>query len=219
MKKTLSMFIAAASFLLMTIAFNACKKTSDTNAHTPAAGLMAFNLVPDSTAVGFSLSGNNFTATPLGYTDYTGNYRSVYTGTRNVTAYNFYTGAALATTSQLFADSAYYSAFAVGTNGNYKNVVVQDNFDSLSAASGDAFVRYINAIPDSTLQPTVTISSGGSNVIDTTAAFSGISNFKGITPGDISINVNTESGATANRTITVEQGKIYTILLVGQPAA
>jgi len=80
-------------------------------------------------------------------------------------------------------------------------------------------VRYVNAIPDSTLLPTVTISSNGNNVFNTNATFPSVSDFKGITPGDIAVNVNAESGSTASRTITVEQGKIYTILLVGQPGA
>ena len=219
MKKRFSILIPLTGFLLMTIAFNACKKTTYTNSHTPVAGLMAFNLVPDSSAVGVTISGNNFTSTPLNYIDYTGNYRGVNTGIRDVTFYNFSTGAALAITSQVFADSAFYSAFLVGTTGNYKNVIVKDDFDSLTSASGQAYVRYVNAIPDSTLQPTVTISSNGNNVFNTSATFPGVSDFKGITPGDIAVNVNAESGSTASRTITVEQGKIYTILLVGQPGA
>jgi hypothetical protein len=143
----------------------------------------------------------------------------VNTGTGDVTFYNFSPGAALATTTQLFADSAFYSAFFVGTTGNYKNIIVKDNFDSLTSASGQAYVRYVNAIPDSTLLPTVTISSNGTNVFDSTSTFPAVSDFKGITPGDISINVNAESTVNASRTITVEQGKIYTILLVGQPGA
>ena len=128
-------------------------------------------------------------------------------------------GAQLATASQLFADSAYYSAFLVGTPGNYKNIIVKDNFDSLSSTSGAGFVRYVNAIPDSSLQPTVTIASNGTNLFDTTSQFSAVSDFKGVTPGDITINVNAETTINANRTITLEQGKIYTVLLVGSPTA
>ena len=80
-------------------------------------------------------------------------------------------------------------------------------------------MRYVNAIPDSTLLPTVTISSNGTNVFDSPSTFPAVSGFKGITPGNIAINVNAESTVNASRTITVEQGKIYTILLVGQPGA
>ena len=71
MKKQFSILIPLAGFLLMTIAFTACKKNTYSNSHTPVAGLMAFNLVSDSTAVGVTISGNNFTTTPLNYIDYT----------------------------------------------------------------------------------------------------------------------------------------------------
>ena len=218
MKKLFSILIPLTTLFLMTIVFSACKKTTNTNSHIPAAGLMAFNLIPDSSTIGFKVGGSNFTTTPLAFTDYTGNYSTVSPGTNDVAFYDFSNGTTLASASQLFVDSAYYSAFAVGTSGNYKNIIVRDNFDSLTSASGNAFVRYVNAIPDSSLQPTVTISSGGNDVFDTSAVFTGVSDFKGITPGDISININTESGDTANRTINVEQGKIYTILLVGEPS-
>ncbi|KAA9037574.1 DUF4397 domain-containing protein [Ginsengibacter hankyongi] len=219
MKKRFSILLPLSAIFLSALLFSACKKNLDKVSHTPASGLMAFNLAPDQTSVGFALSGNIFTRSPLGFTNYTGSYLGVYTGTRNVTTYDFSTQATLADTTQLFADSAYYSAFFVGTNGKYKNVVVKDNFDSLTSASGQAYVRYVNAIPDSTLQPTVTVSSNGSNVFNTAAPFPSVSYFKGVTPGDISINVNDESTVNKSRTISVEKGKIYTILLVGQPGA
>lgn len=219
MKKRLSILTSIGALLLMTIGFNACKKTVNNNPHIPAAGLMAFNLAPDSTLVGFSVGGNKLTSTPLAFTEYTGTYLGVSPGTQDISAFNYLNGAPLATASQLFVDSAYYSAFLVGTSGNYKNVIVKDNVDSLTSANGQAYVRYVNAISDSTLLPRVTIASNGANVFDTTSAFAAVSAFKGITPGDITINVNAETSGNANRTITVEQGKIYTILLVGSPTA
>ena len=219
MKKRLSILIPVGAFLLMIISFSACKKTVNSNTHIPAAGLMAFNLAPDSTSVGFSVGGNKLTTTPLAFTEYTGTYLGVSPGTQDISAFDYPDGAQLATASQLFADSAYYSAFLVGTAGNYKNIIVKDSFDSLTSTSGQAYVRYVNAIPDSALLPTVTIASNGTNVFDTTSAFSAVSNFKGITPGDITVNVNAETSVNASHTISVEQGKIYTILLVGSPTA
>ena len=219
MKKRLSILIPVGAFLLMIISFSACKKTVNSNTHIPAAGLMAFNLAPDSTSVGFSVGGNKLTTTPLAFTEYTGTYLGVSPGTQDISAFDYPNAAQLATASQLFSDSAYYSAFLVGTAGNYKNIIVKDSFDSLTSTSGQAYVRYVNAIPDSALLPTVTIASNGTNVFDTTSAFSAVSNFKGITPGDITVNVNAETSVNASRTIPVEQGKIYTILLVGSPTA
>ena len=114
-------------------------------------------------------------------------------------------------------DSTYYSVFVVGANGSYKNVIAKDNLDSLSSTTGEAFVRYVNAIADSTKQPLVTISSNGTDLFNTNAPFTTVSDFKGIMPGAVSVNVSNESDINSSRTITVEQGKIYTILLVGIP--
>lgn len=216
MKRTLVLLTA---FLITTFLFSACKKTLDTGTQTPVAGLMAINLVPDKDAVGVALSNNNFTNSPLKYTNYTGGYNSVYVGNRDVASYDYYSGARLATTNHLFEDSSYYSLFIVGANDKYSNVIVKDNLDSLPSGTGEAYVRYINAIPDSTIQPLVTISSNGSNLFNSNTAFTTVSDFKGIAPGDISVNVNSESTVNASRNITVEGGKVYTILLLGVPGA
>ncbi len=217
MKKN-TLMISAFAGLFLTIGFISCKKTN-TVTHTPAAGLMAFNLAPDQSAIDFSIGGSNLTTSPLSYDNYTGSYLSIYPGSRDVTSYDVNGNMQLATVSGSFNDSAYYSVFLVGTNGNYKNVLVQDKFDSLSHTSGQAYVRYINAIVDSTGQPGIMISSGGNNLFDSSAAFATVTDFKGVTPGDLSVTVNSESSTPlANRTFSVEQGKIYTVLLVGEPA-
>jgi hypothetical protein len=223
MKKQISLkgwrMISASGFLLISLLFGACKKGLDTgNTQTPVAGLMAFNLVPDKEAVGITLSGNYFTNSPLEYTNYTGAYRGVYVGNRQVASFDF-AGALLDTTNQAFEPNAYYSVFVAGANGKYKNIVVKDNVDSLKSTTGEAFVRYVNAIPDSTGQPLVTIFSNGTNVFSNNSAFATVSDFKGVTPGDVSVKVNNESAINSNRTITLEAGKIYTVLLLGIPGA
>src|SRR5664279_6459489 len=119
MKKRLSILIPLGALLLMSICFSACKKTVNNNTHVPAAGLMAFNLAPDSISVGFSVGGNKLTTTPLAFTEYTGTYLGVSPGTQDISGFDYSSGAQLATASKLFADSAYYSAFLVGTAGNY----------------------------------------------------------------------------------------------------
>ena len=106
---------------------------------------------------------------PLLYTNYTGGYQGVYAGNRDVASYDFNSGTTLATTSQLFEDSTNYSVFVVGANGSYRNLIVKDNLDSLPSTTGEAFVRYVNAIADSTKQPLVTISSGGTDVFSNNA--------------------------------------------------
>ena len=208
--------LSALSFLILLL--SACKKDV-ANTSTPAAGLMAVNLIPDVDAVQVSLSNNNFTNVPLNYTNYTGGYNAVYVGNRDVTSYDYSSGAQLATTNQLFEDSAYYSLFIVGANGKYSNVVVKDNLDSLPSGTGEAFVRYVNAIPDTTIQPIVTLASNGTNLFTGIAPFKTVSDFKAITPGDIAVTVNSEGSVDANRTISLEGGKVYTVLLTGIPVA
>lgn len=211
--------IPLTALLLITFLLSACKKTVGTITQRPSAGLMAVNLVPDKDAVGVAISNNNFTNAPLNYTNFNGGYSSVYTGNRDVVSYDFYSGAQLASKNHLFEDSSYYSLFVVGANDKYSNVIVKDNLDSLPSGTGEAYVRYVNAIPDSTIQPLVTISSNGTGLFSNNSPFTTVSGFKGIAPGDISIKVNSGSTVNASRNITVEGGKVYTILLFGIPGA
>ncbi len=207
-----------AAFLTVFL-FSACKK-DDVNTSNPVAGLMAVNLAPDQNAIGISLSNNTLTNAPLSYTNYTGGYNPVYVGNRDVVSYDFNSGTQLASANQLFEDSSYYSLFVVGNNNNYKNIIVKDELDSLPSGTGEAFVRYLNAIPDSTIQPMVTISSNGTDLFNGNAGFTTVSGFKGIAPGDISVNVNSDDNTVhATRSITLEGGKVYTVLLLGVPGA
>lgn len=203
----------------MALFFAACKKDNNDNSRNPAAGLMAFNLALDKSAVGITLSGNNLTSAPLNYTSYTGNYLPVFVGSREVKSYDFNSSTALATSSQTFQDSAYYSLFVVGNNGSYRNIIANDSLNNLVPATGQAFVRYINAIPDSTVSPLVTISSNGSNVVSKNAAFGDVSGFTKVATGNIIIGVNNGDSIAANRTIAVEESKAYTILITGMPRA
>src|SRR6218665_2517403 len=149
-----------------------CSKNDDNNNQPPVTGLMAFNLAPDQSSVAFLISGNSLTNMGLGYTNYTGSYLPIYTGTREVMAVNYFNGTPLAASTQTFADSSFYSNFLVGSNGQYKNIIVKDNFDVVTPVSGKAWVRYVNAITDTTAQPTVTIGSQSSTaVFGTVSAF------------------------------------------------
>jgi hypothetical protein len=212
--------IAVAGFTLMAILFSACRKSLDNgdNVRIPAAGLMAFNLAPDK-QVAISIGVNNLTNFSLEYTNYTGGYQPIYVGNRDVTSYDASSGASLATASELFKDSSYYSVFVLGNNGKYKNLIVKDSLNTLASTNGEAFVRYVNGIADSTKQPLVTITSNGTDVFNRNASFASATGFKAITPGSISVKVTDESGINASRNITLDQGKIYTVLLVGIPQA
>ena len=212
--------VMVSCIALVTVLLTACSKFNDdnNNNNTPLSGLMSFNLAPDQPSIGVALSGSNLTNSPLSYTNFTGPYQRIYTGTRAVESYDYTSDSTIATVNYNFEANKYYSLFVAGANGTYTNIVTQDNFDSLSSASGKAYVRYINAIPDSTI-PTVTITANGNNVINGPAAFSSVSDFTAADPGQVTIAINNNSTIDANRTITLEQGKVYTILLVGIPGA
>lgn len=203
----------AATVLSIAVLFSACKKDRGDVVQTPVSGLMAFNLATDQPQVSIGLSGNLLGGAPLNYGSYTGTYLNVYSGNRKISSYGS-SNNLLDSLTYPFAKDKYYSLFVVGSNNNYKNVVVQDNYDSLTASSGKAYVRYINAITGSA-SSNITFSSGETNIVSNNASFGQVSAFTAVTPGSITINVS--NGTVANRTITVAQQKAYTILLMGQP--
>ncbi len=203
--------------LFSAVAFSACKK--ENVPATPTAGLMAFNLIPDSTQpVVFVLDNNALANSAIGFGNFTGGYLNVFTGPRTVNLFENGSDSALATMSYTFQPNMYYSAFAMGANGTYKNMIVKDNLDSLPTSTGNAYVRYVNAIPDSSAEM-FTVSANSSNVVNANTSFGDVSDFTGIAPGDISINLDNGSTISANKTMTLEQNKVYTVLLTGMPNA
>lgn len=211
----LTLFLAVG---LAVVLFAACKKDNDDVAEIPAAGLMAFNLAPDQQSVVVSLSGSILTQVPLSFTNYTGIYRNIYVGNRMVEAFDYPENSPLASTEFEFEDDKLYSVFVVGANDNYRSVVTLDDVDSSQISSGNAYIRYVNAVPDSS-NPTVMIMSGGSELLNEQAAFASVSAFMPVTAGTIAVSINNGNGINASRDITVEAGRVYTILLAGLPDA
>lgn len=205
-----------ASALVVGVLFTACKKDNDDLAPNPVAALMAFNLVPDQQAVDIALSGNLIGNAPLAYTSYTGRYINVFPGNRIVESYSVAANKTLDSLAFTFEADKYYSLFVVGANDTYKNIVVEDNYDSLTASSGKAYIRYINAVADASAA-TVAIRAEGSDVVNEDAAFGEVSEFVAVTPGPLDINLTNEGSVNASRNITVEQHKAYTVLLAGIP--
>jgi hypothetical protein len=212
-----SLFVTTG-IVLSGLIFVGCNKDDDTPIDTPVAGLMAANLAPDKAAIGVSLSGNGISGTPLTYTSFTGGYLSIYPGNRPVEAYDYNSGASFTSENFNFEADKYYSLFVVGANDNYRNVIVEDDFNSLSSTSGSAYIRYINALPDSTAS-TVTISANGGDVVNENASYAAVSNFVEVTAGSVTIDVSNGSTVDATRTITLEERKVYTVLLIGDPNA
>ena len=207
---------SAGAVLLVTAILSACKKNDAVNTRIPAAGLMVFNLAPDKEAVGVALSGNLLSNQPLAYTSFNGTYQNIYTGSREVAAYDFFRDSVFSNSTFNFEDKNYYSLFVTGNNGVYKNITVKDDVDS-SASADKAWIRYINAIPDSSA-PVVTITFGGIKVSDAPASFTSVIPFTAVDGGDVNIAVNNGNTISADRTLTLEKGKVYTALLIGLPA-
>ncbi|MGN6541631.1 MAG: DUF4397 domain-containing protein [Ginsengibacter sp.] len=203
--------LAATVFLL-----SACKKEMPVN-NTAISGLMAINLIPDQPAVDLIMSGNYLTNSPLSYTNYTGTYLSVYSGNRTVALGLSNTDTTISRTHFVFEPSRFYSVIAMGANGNYRNLVLNDNIDSLATGSGLAFVRYVNAVPDSS-KADISIAQNGNNVLNANASFATASDFKSVSPGDITVTASGEN-YSVNRTISVEKDKVYTVMLAGIPEA
>ncbi|MGN6439308.1 MAG: DUF4397 domain-containing protein [Agriterribacter sp.] len=211
--------LAVSGVAALLLIFASCKKSDNNNPDVPVAGLMAFNLASDKPAIGFALSGNSLTNSPLTYPNYTGGYLGIYTGNRTVAAFDASSGSTITSLDYAFDKDKYYSLFFVGNGSAYKNVVVSDNIDSLSGSSGKAYIRYVNAIADSVSQPMVTIADNAGNIIEEAAGFSKVSHFAAATPGTVTINVNDNNAIQTNRTITLENKKVYTALLIGVPGS
>lgn len=215
------MFSGIAAALLAVVLFTSCSKNHDTIQQPSAAGIMGFNLVTDRDAgIGIALSGNYLTNVPITYAGFTGAYLPVYPGSYNLQAFDVGgpSSSGLTNTTVSFAPSKYYSVFVTGNNSAYSNVVTEDNYDSLSASTGQAYVRYVNAIADSS-NPRVTISANGSAVVNEAAHYQTVSRFTAVTPGQVAIAVTNDGNIQSNRTITLEAKKAYTVLLMGVPGS
>lgn len=209
MKKQLIIGLVLVGFLA------ACKKDKD-NTDPQVAGLMAFHLASDQPTIGVTLSGNTLPGSPYSYLGYTGSYANIYTGTRSINSYTG-TSTTLSTSSYNFMAGEYYSLFIVGANGVYRHIVVEDDYDSLTATAGRSYIRYINSIPDSLVTEIGIGEPGGS--LSYTAPFGFVSDFQSVTSGSVTLTVGVNSVQDTARTITLEEKKAYTILLTGQRGA
>jgi len=208
-KKKIFYALAASVFL-----FSACKKDTPAS-NSPVSGLMAVNLIPDQPGVDFIMSGSYLTNSPLVYTNYSGTYLSVYSGNRTIALGLANADTTVSSTDYVFEPSKFYSVFSMGANGKYRNLILNDNIDSLSTGSGDAFVRYVNAVPDSS-KADFSIAQNGNNVLTADASFATASDFKSVNPGNLTVTASAEN-YSVNRTISVEKDKVYTIMLMGIP--
>lgn len=205
-----------AVFLVASILFSSCKK--DKPVHQPAAGLMVYNLAPDQNGIGIAVDGNSLFNVPLFYLNYSGSYQALYTGNRTLQSFEFGSQNILATTQASLADSGYYSMFVVGQNGSYQNIFLEDRLDSLPTNTGNAFVRYINAVTGDQ-QHDVNISEGANLIFNESSLIGHVSDFREVTPGDVNVAISSEGITDTARTINLAENGIYTVLISGIPGA
>lgn len=214
-----SYFFGGLAIVVAAVLFTSCLKNDNNGPDLPSAGLMSFNLAPDQSAVVVRLSGSAVTAQPLNYTSFTGFYQQIYTGSRDVQSFDQRTGASLANSQPFnFEANKSYSVFVVGSDSSYKNVVSVDSVDDAKVAAGKAYIRYINGITDTVNNAEVTVTVGGTEVVNDNAAFASINEFTPVDAGDVTIAVkNAISAVDINRTVALQAGKAYTFLLIGVP--
>lgn len=204
--------------ILVGLAFTAivlasCSKNDDDRFDPPStAQLMVFNLSPDKPAVGFTLTGNQLGNAALGYTSYRG-YFPIYPGSRELRSFDFNNGATIYTSTETYNDSTYYSAFLIGTAGQYRHVVAEDNYNNVVPVAGKAWVRYVNAVTDTSSRPDVTIAGTTEG-----AVFGTVSDFRQVDAGTVNISI-TGGSFNASRSLNLTENRIYTLLFVGQPGA
>lgn len=196
--------------IISSLLFFSCNKNND-DTNVDSAGLMAVNLAPGTT-VSFASTGS-IISPPLPFNSYSGGYIPLYPGPKSIEAYT--SSIIVANSSVNLESGKYYSVFLVDTGAALQQVIVEDNFDSLTAAS-QSFVRYINAIPGTAaMPPNVTISVNGTAVVNESAMFASVSDFTAIDAGDVTITVSNGTDINVSRTITLENQKVYTILISG----
>lgn len=219
------LFLSTAGYamigcVLLTSLLTACSKTgNNSNSNTQQlSGILAFNLVPDRSAgIVIALSNSSLTQSPLLFTSYTGNYIGFTPGSVSVQAYD-YTNNPITNSTYNFDNNKYYSLFVVGAANVYSNVIVQDNFDSLSSTNGQAYVRYVNAIPDSSIL-NVIVSVNGGEAVNDRAHFKSVSQFVPVAPGQVTVNINNTNNISSTLNITLEKQKVYTIVMTGLPGS
>lgn len=211
--------IAAGCAVVIGMSLVACSKSNDFNpGNQNVSGFMAFNL-SDKNGIGITLSGQNLVSQALGYSVYTGAYLTVPSGVTAVRSYDATGNTTLAEKTDSLIVGKYYTLVVAGAAGTYRNLLVRDNYDNLTASTSKAYIRFVNAIPDSAA-PAVTITSGGQTVsTDPSARFGKISEFVAVDSGVVRIAAANGGTIQGDVTVRAKASDVYTVLLKGFPGA
>ncbi len=210
---SISRAIMLGGMLALITLFSACLKDKNNTPQPEAAGFMAFNLVTDQPGIGVALSGNTV-GSLMPYMSYTGGYVRIYPGKRSTDAFAANSNNTLATSTHTYEPDKYYSLFVIGLKDHYENVIVDDGLDTLNAAKGTAYVRYINAI-DGKDAMNINISNDTADLYSSQADYGQVSPFIALKAGAVSVAVKEGTKTEKTRTIELEDQKAYTLLLAG----
>lgn len=195
------------------ILFVSCKKDIH-HSSDPKASVMAFNLTIDRPSIGYLISNTYLTDEPLAYLNSTV-YLPVFSGSAKVKLFDATTDTILSNTSFTFGEKKYYSIFAVGARHHYKNIIVNDSFPSLHDSSGKAYVRFVNAIPDSSTATISALSPADSVLLSIFSSYTSVSAYKEITPGSVTFKLDAKGFFSIKSAFAIEENKSYTLLLTG----
>lgn len=216
MKKTVGLKSILIAFLVG-IFMISCSTDDDNYYIDPdqIAGFMAINTVTDQESIGVSLSGVRV-GQPLTYRAYTGGYVNIFPGERSTNSFSPYNGNTLSSHTFEFEKGNYYSLFITGRKDDYDNIVVEDSLNDLEVQDGVAYVRYINAIPGE--DDTVIEAIGESDsLFKKSAPYQEVSEFIPVKTQEITAKLKTDDEIEVERKIELEDRKVYTLLIVGDP--
>ena len=199
------------------ILFTSCLKDDDDLPEQDVAGFMGFNLSPDQPALGYKIDNSILSTNALGFGNYTGSYLPIYEGQRRIEAFNFGTGATLDSLSRAISTDKFYTAFLFGQDGNYRLNVVDDGLEGLQYVADKAYLRLVNGYTDTTLVPSFTYEVADSVVYSENLVYRSVGAFVPVSAGSIDVRVQNGADSLTSRTIAIDAGKIYTILLLIKP--
>ncbi|HRE51983.1 MAG TPA: DUF4397 domain-containing protein [Flavitalea sp.] len=202
--------------IMLTLALGiGCKKTPVEENTKPVAGLMSFNLAPDKSGVRISVSGDVINSQGLNYEQYSTIYQEVEPGHHIIESASG--GAMMASAGFHFEEDNFYSLFVLGNQGTYSNIIVRDKYENLSDASGKTFLRYVNAIPDSS-DLTVTIAATGANISVPGIHYAHVSDFVSLNNGlDVVVRISNGNDVETEGIFNFVNGRVYTVVFTGIP--
>jgi hypothetical protein len=182
--------------------------------YVPSSSLKAYNLAADRSSVSFSIGTIPLGTPPLAFMDASSGYIPINMGMLELKAVNVDNNQTITSLPYNFAENASYSAFLVGYNGEYKNVIVQDNSSPLQRTAGKAWVRYVNAVADQNAMSTVSLGE-----MSETVGFGAASAFRPVNATSTEISISSIGNFGTSQTTVFEENKIYTVLFVGVPGS